>query len=61
MLATIQLGVLWRQSIVDLQAMVNVAMLQSVAEPCSHAWIDDLIAKIADMAATSAAKENIYV
>ena len=40
--------------------MVNVATLQSGAQPCSHAWIDDLIANIADMAATSAAKENIY-
>ena len=28
---------------------------------CSHAWIDDLIANIADMAATSAAKENIHM
>ena len=61
MLAAIKLGVLWQQSIADLQAMVNVATLQYVAQPCSHASIDDLIANVADMAATSAAKENICV
>ena len=60
-LAAIQLGVLWQQSIVDLQTMVNVATLQSVAQPCSHAWTDGLIANITDMAAPSGAKENIYV
>ena len=42
MLAVIQLGILWQQSIVDLQAMVTVATLQYVVQPCSHARIDDL-------------------
>ena len=41
--------------------MVHVATLQSVGQPCSHAWIDDVIANIVDMAATGAAKENIHV
>ena len=45
----------------DLQEVVNVALLRSVTNPSSQPWIDDLITNIAKMAAPSAAKENIYV
>ena len=44
-----------------LQAVANVASLQSVMNPSSHPWIDALITKIANMAAPSTAKENIYM
>ena len=43
----------------DLQAVVNVASLQSVTNPSSHPWINDLITNIANMAAPSAAKETL--